>query len=215
MWKNTHLENSETATTALWWWTWTEVGDESWFLETSWETPEYSGDTSRNLWTWFKLPARSFSLLFWDFKNLTSLIYCKYLFPQVQAFPRPQVRHVGLQAPEALQVTIQSTLLHFVFLSILNVFFHRRSVFQARLCTLSWSFPLSDTPSSPSTTSTTSPPAGWSIELSRQRFFVNTWFSQSNSANFQIAGGSSSSPTWTSWSSSWAALLLLHFPGDR
>ena len=104
--KDTHLENSETATTALWWWTWTEVGDESWFLETSWETPEYSGDTSRNLWTWFKLPSRSFSLSFWGIKNLTSLIYCKYSFPQVQAFPRPQVRHVGLQAPEALQVTV-------------------------------------------------------------------------------------------------------------
>ena len=104
--KDTHLENSETGTTALWWWTWTEVGDESWFLETSWETPEYSGDTSRNLWTWFKLPSRSFSLSFWGIKNLTSLIYCKYSFPQVQAFPRPQVRHVGLQAPEALQVTV-------------------------------------------------------------------------------------------------------------
>ena len=104
--KDTHLENSETATTALWWWTWTEVGDESWFLETSWETPEYSGDTSGNLWTWFKLPSRSFSLSFCGIKNLTSLIYCKYSFPQVQAFPRPQVRHVGLQAPEALQVTV-------------------------------------------------------------------------------------------------------------
>ena len=124
--KNTHLENSETATTALWWWTWTEVGDESWFLETSWETPEYSGDTSRNLWTWFKLPARSFSLLFWDFKNLTSLIYCKYLFPQVQAFPRPQVRHVGLQAPEALQVTI----LTFAFC----LFVHLECIFSTPLC---------------------------------------------------------------------------------
>ena len=66
-------------------------------------------------------------------------------------------------------------------------FFQSRSVFHARLCTLSWSFPLSGTPSSPSTTSTTSPPAGWSMELSRQRFFANTWFSRSNSANFQLA----------------------------
>ena len=202
--KNTHLENSETATTALWWWTWTEVGDESWFLETSWETPEYSGDTSRNLWTWFKLPARSFSLLAF----IANIFSHRFKLS-------PDLKYVMLAFRPQRLFRWLSSLLHFVFLSILNVFFQRRSVFHARLCTLIWSFPLSDTPSSPSTTSTTSPPAGWSIELSRQRFFVNTWFCRSNSANLHFAGGSSSSPTWTSWSSSWAALLLLHFPGDR
>ena len=37
------LDISGTGTTASWWSTWTEVEDESWYLGTSWETPEFSG----------------------------------------------------------------------------------------------------------------------------------------------------------------------------
>ena len=84
----------------------------------------------------------------------------------------PDLKYVMLAfRPQRLFRWLSSPL-HFVFLSKPTRF--SCTALHFHFCTLSWSFPLSGTPSSPSTTSTTSPPAGWSIELSWQRFFVNT-----------------------------------------
>ena len=80
-------------TTALWWWTWTEVGDVLWFLEISWETPEFSG--------WILI-----------FESLNYYFSWNSLFRQVQALPRPQVRHVGLQTPEAVQALLPCSVRH-------------------------------------------------------------------------------------------------------
>ena len=91
--KKVNLCLSGIGTTALWWWTWTEVGDVLWFLEISWETPEFSG--------WILI-----------FESLNYYFSWNSLFRQVQALPRPQVRHVGLQTPEAVQALLPCSVRH-------------------------------------------------------------------------------------------------------
>ena len=134
---------------------------------------------------------------------------------QVQALPRPQVCHVGLQTSEALQVGGS-----FQTVTSLNALNNHSN----NLPFLSFTFA---TPVSRHSflaqydiyNVATGRSASWNLEgkdsIPSHGFFYKKGIWMKRRFYYWCAGGSSSSPTWMSWSSNWVAPLPLPYPEDR